>query len=97
MIDKSESDICLFIERRMCFFSYDDFCQNCEKIKKLYQTLKPTHKRFYKWYVYREITLQEFLKNKIWDYLNGYDDGTELMKARKFAKRTQGGRIWKKN
>lgn len=79
--------ICEFIEERMWFFTYYDFCDHKEQIKTLFDFLSLNQKKFYKWYVYANIHMNESFKNKIWDYLNGYDEyGENLMRAKQIYK-----------
>ena len=61
---------CEFIHLNMNFINYYDFCENCYGIKKLYQSLDKYAKRFYKWYVYANIHMDLFYKDKIWNFLN---------------------------
>ena len=76
--------VCDFIDENMWFFTYYDFCDNRKQIKELFGTLTRQQKRFYQWYVYANIHMNETFKNRIWDYLNDYDRGEELMKAKRF-------------
>lgn len=64
---------CEFIDHNMCFINYFDFCDNCYAIKNLYLELGNNGKRFYKWYVYSNIHMEEYYKNIIWDFLNSDD------------------------
>lgn len=82
-IDFSE---CEFIYENMRFYTYYDFCGNRKVIKELYNKLEKNAKRFYRWYVYANIHMNETYKNAIWDYLNGYDDGTNLLNIKRFYK-----------
>ena len=85
MNDKTDFSICEFIEERMWFFTYYDFCDNRIQIKRLFDNLTLQEKMFYKWYVYANIHMNDMFKNKIWDYLNEYDlHGEELMRAKRF-------------
>lgn len=78
---------CQFICERMSFYTYYDFCDNCDRIKKHYKRMNKNARLFYKWYVYANIHMSEFFKNKIWDFLNGYDEnGEELYRAKIFYK-----------
>ena len=61
---------CEFIRQDMSYINYFDFCDNCFSIKNMYQNLDKYSKRFYKWYVYSNIHMQETYKNAIWNYLN---------------------------
>lgn len=77
---------CRFIEENMYFLTYNDFCDNRNIIKHLFQQLDKNGRLFYKWYVYANIHMNETYKNYIWDYLVGYDDGINLMYKRRFYK-----------
>lgn len=78
---------CEFIDEAMKYYTYDDFCQQCKTIRALFNVLTKNGKRFYLWYVYANIHMNETFKNKIWDYLNGYDEnGFELLNARRIYK-----------
>lgn len=70
---------CEFIEENMWFFTYNDFCTHRRIIKKHYQELDSNGKRFYMWYVYANIHLDEARKNKIWDYLNSDEPEYEMI------------------
>ena len=81
LVDFSE---CEFIETYMNFYTYYDFCDSCNCIRKLYDKLSPNGKKFYKWYVYANVHMKEYFKNAIWDYLNGFDDEKyKLMELKK--------------
>lgn len=64
---------CPFIKEKLCFLTYNDFCNNAKIIKELYEALTKEAKTFYKWYLYANIHMSEFFKDKIWDYLNNPD------------------------
>lgn len=76
---------CQFIEERMKFYTYYDFCDNCDYIRTLFERKLSTNgKLFYKWYVYANTHMKNCFKNAIWDFLNGYDDGKyKLMELKK--------------
>lgn len=61
---------CPFIKEQLCFVTLIDFCNNAINIKLNYMGLNKDAKIFYKWYVYANIHMSEFFKDKIWDYLN---------------------------
>lgn len=84
MREEVDLSICEFIEDTMWFFSYYDFCDNRRAIKYHYDNLSKQERKLYKWYVYANIHMGEMFKNRIWDYLNGYDNGEELLSAKKF-------------
>ena len=85
MNNNIDFSICEFIEENMWFFTYYDFCDNRKCIKQLFNRLNKQQKKFYKWYVYANIHMNETFKNRIWDYLNEYDlYGEELMRAKRF-------------
>ena len=85
-MEEIDFSICPFIKENMWFFSYYDFCDNRKILKKMYQELKEEAQQFYKWYVYANIHMDLPYKNKIWDYLNNFDNGEELLKAKRFYK-----------
>ena len=70
-IDFSE---CEFINEVLRYYTYYDFCDNRQIIKKHYNKLSKSGKLFYKWYVYANIHMDLHYKNAIWDYLNDYVD-----------------------
>jgi hypothetical protein len=86
---KNNSDIvdfseCRFIEDQMQYYTYYDFCDNCQAIRRLFDTLTDNGKVFYHYYVYANTHMKDYFKNAIWDYLNGYDDGKyQLMELKK--------------
>lgn len=84
MTENIDFSICDFIDEQMWFFTYYDFCDNRKEIKHLFKTLTPQQKKFYMWYVYANIHMNETFKNYIWDFLNDYDRGEELMRAKTF-------------
>lgn len=68
---------CQFIKDKMQFYTYFDFCDNCDRIKNQYKQMNKNAKLFYKWYVYANVHMGEFFKNKIWEFLNDYDESGE--------------------
>lgn len=87
MKDNIDFSICDFIEEQMWFFTYYDFCDNRKQIKELFNSFTRQQKQFYKWYVYANIHMNETFKDRIWSYLNGYDEfGIELLNAKKIYK-----------
>lgn len=71
---------CDFISTEMKFYTYKDFCRNCNAIKRLYdKQLTKYGKIFYKWYVYANVHITIGQKNKIWDFINNYADLEELI------------------
>lgn len=80
-VDFSE---CAFIQEVMRYFTYYDFCDNRKIIKKHFEKLSANGKIFYKYYVYANIHMDITYKNAIWDYLNDYDNGSELLRLKKF-------------
>ena len=64
---------CDFIRNELCFINYFDFCKNAKILKAYYEVLDNSAKRFYKWYIYSNIHMVEFFKDKIWEYLNNND------------------------
>ena len=65
---------CEFIRNELCFLTYVDFCFNAKIIKLFYEAMENTAKIFYKWYVYANIHMTEYFKDRIWDYLNNPDE-----------------------
>lgn len=79
-------DFCEFIESNLSFITFNDFCQNRHAIKKQFDTFKRSQKRFYMWYIYANIHINEKFKNYIWDYLNGYMSEEDLLYRKRFYK-----------
>lgn len=80
MKDQFDFSECDFINSEMKFYSYKDFIQNRQGIKRLYEKeLSKYGKIFYKWYVYSNIHISTGQKNKAWDWLNGYCTSEELI------------------
>ena len=75
---------CEFIENQLKFYTYIDFLDHRFIIKKKFNNLTKNGRIFYKYYVYANTHINLNQKNKIWDYLNGYDDGRELLRIAKF-------------
>lgn len=61
---------CPFLKEELCFITYEDFCNNATIIKLIFEGLERDAKIFYKWYVYANIHMTEFFKDKIWNFLN---------------------------
>ena len=66
--------MCPFIRNELCFLTYFDFCKNAKVLQAYYQILDNNAKRFYKFYVYANIHMNEYFKDRIWEYLNNPDD-----------------------
>ncbi len=73
---KTDFSECEFIESEMWFYTYYDFCDQCKAIKRLFNKMSRLGQRFYKWYVYANIHMDETFKNAIWDYLQQDDNET---------------------
>ena len=87
MKENFDLSVCEFIEENMWFYTYIDFCDNAIFIKKKYESLKPLEKKLYRWYVYANTHMNETFKDRIWSYLNDYDEfGIELLNAKKIYK-----------
>ena len=65
---------CPFIRDELRFLTYFDFCKNAKILKAYYEALEVNAKIFYKWFVYSNIHMTEYFKDRIWDYLNNPDD-----------------------
>ena len=83
MNDLSE---CEFLNRKLIYYTYIEFCKRRFSIKKAYQELTIKQKKFYKWYVYANSHMSHTYKDIIWDYLNDYDDDEHLLKLRRWYK-----------
>ena len=59
-----------FINKNMRYITYNDFVKKHDKIKKGFNEMTRYGKLFFKWYVYANIHMNEYLKNIIWEYLN---------------------------
>lgn len=59
-----------FINKNMRYITYNDFVKNHDKIKKRFKEMTRYGRLFFKWYVYANIHMNEYLKNIIWEYLN---------------------------
>jgi len=64
---------CQFISENMVFYTYYDFCDSKEAIKRMYNSLNKNAKLFYKWYVYANTHMEKHYKDAIWNFLN-FDD-----------------------
>lgn len=85
-MNKKDFLSCKFINEYMKFYTYHDFCDNRKLIKSYFNKMTDNEKLFYKWYVYANIHMKLTYKNKIWDYLNGYDNEKTLLGSLKFYK-----------
>ena len=72
-MDNTDFSACAYIKDQMQYYTFDDFIENCTRLKTLYLELKPNAKIFYKWYVYANIHMNENYKNAIWTFLNSED------------------------
>lgn len=70
---KEDFEFCEFIDKNLYYFTYHDFIAKRIILKKIFKTLSDLEARFYKWYVYANINMNETYKNAIWEYLN-FDD-----------------------
>lgn len=84
--DQVDFSECNFIEERMKYYTFYDFCDNCYFIKKLFNYLSPNGRVFYKYYVYANIHMDLCYKNYIWDYLNSFMGEKELFCHKQFYK-----------
>lgn len=67
-------DACDFCEDIMAFYSYQDFCKNKERIKRIYQLSNWRIKHMYRYYVFAKDYISNSKKHIIWDYLNKPND-----------------------
>lgn len=75
---------CDFLDKRLVYYTYIDFCKRRKTIKGAFKELNLNQRRFYLWYVYANIHMSETYKNLIWDYLNDNDTDEHLLKLRKW-------------
>ena len=80
---------CEFIDQYLRFVLYDDFCQNCKAIKAYFNKLDNAGKRFYKWYVYANVFIDEQRKNLIWQFLNCDDVNVYEQLLRRYHRKKQ--------
>jgi len=66
---------CEYLETYLKFYTFKDFYENRMIIKKRYEKLAYSAKKFYSWYVYAKNVMDTRYKNAVWDYLN--DEETE--------------------
>lgn len=85
-MEKFDYGFCEFIEKEMYIITFEDFYANRVVLKKRFQMLSKNQKRFYMWYLYANIFMNETYKNYCWDYLNGYAKDPDLAYALRFYK-----------
>lgn len=61
------------VEKDIQFYSFKDFFENKDYIKKRYELLSTKERRIYKMYVYSTCFETEFAKDLIWEFLNNPD------------------------
>ncbi len=81
--DRVDFSECKFIEENMQFYTYIDFCNNCDAIKRLFHAMTDNGKIFYHYYVYANTHMKLNFKDAIIDFLYDYDDKRNLMKLKK--------------
>jgi hypothetical protein len=62
-------------DKRLVFYSLLDFFPNRENIKEIYQSKELDDKMIYKMYVYSLPFMEDNIKDLIWEYLNGWEEG----------------------
>ena len=63
------------IDKRLEFYSLVDFYPKKDRIKQVFEDLSLEDKRVYKMYVYSLCFETEYIKDLIWEYLNGWQEG----------------------
>ena len=58
------------VEKDIQFYSFKDFFENKDYIKKRYELLSTKERRLYKLYVYSTCFETEYAKDLIWEFLN---------------------------
>ena len=83
---KEDFSDCKLILQELTFYTYNDFCDNRNIIKREYKKLNDTQKLFYHYYIYANQHMRLTYKDRIKDFLE--DDCTEedLLNILKFYK-----------
>lgn len=58
------------VKDNMIFYNFKDFYDNAIQIKREYDKLSVNDKIVYKYYVYSNRLLREYIADKVWEYLN---------------------------
>lgn len=82
MTETYDFSACKFIEEHMQFYTYYDFCDNCQAIRRLYNKLEDAARIFYHYYVYANTHMDLYYKNAIWDFLNDDMDVQGLLELK---------------
>lgn len=61
-------------DKRLEFYSLLDFYSKKENIKMIYNSLSLEEKQIYKMYVYSLCFEDDYSKDLIWEYLNGWEE-----------------------
>ena len=61
-------------DKRLEFYSLLDFYSKKENIKMIYNSLPLEEKQIYKMYVYSLCFEDDYSKDLIWEYLNGWEE-----------------------
>lgn len=75
---------CEFITSKLRFFTFTDFCDNCDIIKSRFEELPYNGKKFYMWYIFANTHMDNRYKTAIWDYLNDYVKREDLFYLKLF-------------
>ena len=75
------------MDKNIMYYSLIDFFPKKEEVKKIYLEMTKEEKNTYKMYVYSLCFENEYSKDLIWEYLNGYEESlAELCKEYRIRK-----------
>lgn len=75
------------MNKNIMYYSLIDFFPKKEEVKKIYLDMNKEEKYTYKMYVYSLCFENEYSKDLIWEYLNGYEESlAELCKEYRVRK-----------
>lgn len=77
---------CDYIKAELTFYTYNDFCNQRQIIKREYNKLSDIQKTFYHYYIYANQHMKNTYKDRIKDFLEGDCDEEELLKILKSYK-----------
>jgi len=75
-----------FLDYDLRFYTYDEFCKRCKRIKFKYSKLNTNQKIFYHFYIYANQHMLLLYKDRIQDYLEDECTEEDLFKILKFYK-----------
>lgn len=83
---KEDFSDCRILDDILTFYTYNDFCFKCDRIKAKYQSLNPTQKMFYHYYIYANQHMTQTYKDRIKEFLNDDCSKEDLENIIKFYK-----------